>query len=223
MFKLFSSQKRRIASLINPSSNILAATSVSNLPAVPFRQGRAFSIKNNSNGFSFGVFNMSNPDDVRKFDKVVEDVIESSETPKKPTQMVEQSNQYVTTEEWLRKYVDDEEFIGSYSDERSMALVAEATYHSALLGLEDHLAKMSYAEIRKFHPLKEMFDAKTDRASLIKKVSSKMKKPAWSHEASYALQQAAWCVYARHNAPEKRQEDADRYEIDNPSSLTNGL
>ena len=39
-----------------------------------------------------------------------------------------------------------------------------------------------------------------------------MVEPAMSHEASFALGQAAWCVYARTNTFEKIQDEGRAYD-----------
>lgn len=114
---------------------------------------------------------------------------------------------------WLRRYLNNPTFIAQYSDRRSLELVAEATFWSVQLGLETHLAKMSYAEIREFQPLDERFqDNITRRSALIDEVYKKMLAPAMSHEASYALGQAAWCVYVRTNTLEKMRREERAYE-----------
>ena len=94
-----------------------------------------------------------------------------------------------------------------------MKIIAEATFWSAKLGLETHLARMSYAEIRAFQPLDERVQTnKTARSVLIDEVCKKMMSQAMSHETSFALGQAAWCVYVRTNTFEKMQEEERVYE-----------
>ncbi|MCX7114508.1 MAG: hypothetical protein NTW08_01130 [Gammaproteobacteria bacterium] len=78
---------------------------------------------------------------------------------------------------------------------------------------------MSYAEIRKFQPLGERFSKETERARLINDVCAKLVKPAMSHEASFALGQAAWCVYVHHNSFEKMKEE-EAYDLGESSRPT---
>ncbi|MDX1900719.1 MAG: hypothetical protein SFW66_01785 [Gammaproteobacteria bacterium] len=114
--------------------------------------------------------------------------------------------------DWLDKYVNSPEFIASYSDRHSLELIAEATFWAVKLGLEPHLAEMNYAEIREFQPLAERWEKMTVRAIFIDDVCNKLTKPGMSHEASYALQQAAWCVYVHKNSLIKLQEEEKSYE-----------
>ncbi|MBI5448280.1 MAG: hypothetical protein HY939_06095 [Gammaproteobacteria bacterium] len=122
--------------------------------------------------------------------------------------------------EWLKRYVNSPEFMATYSDERALELVAEATFWSVKLGLEPHLAAMSYAEIRKFQPLNESFFEETERSKSINDVCDKLVKPAISHEASFALAQAARCVYVHHNSFEKMKEEEANYDLRESSQPT---
>lgn len=113
---------------------------------------------------------------------------------------------------WLEKYVGSADFLKPY-DDRSLMLMAEATFWSVHLGLEPLLAEMRFAEIKNFQPLAEsMATTQTRRACLIQQVSKKLKQPKMSHEASYALGMAAFCVYARHHSFAKLQEEEKLYE-----------
>jgi hypothetical protein len=72
---------------------------------------------------------------------------------------------------------------------------------------------MSYAEIRSFEPLAERHFKKTERTDLIDDVCKKLVKPAMSYEASYALGQAAYCIYIHHNSYDKLKEEEKLYEL----------
>lgn len=123
--------------------------------------------------------------------------------------------------EWLKGYVNSSDFLTLYADKRSLVLTAEATFWSVKLGLDSHLEKMSYKEIRTFRPLMESIMERTSRAYAIQDVRSKLVKPAMSHEASYALGQAAWCIYVHNKSYEKMQEEEIEYNSGSqaPSSL----
>jgi len=117
--------------------------------------------------------------------------------------------------EWLKIYVNSPDFLNTYHrSQRSLEFTAEATFWSVKLGLEPFLQKMTYAEIREFSPLAECFLMRgyTERAEFIKRVCEKLTKPSMSHEASFALQQAAWCVYVHFNSYERLQKEEELYK-----------
>jgi hypothetical protein len=148
-------------------------------------------------GFDLRLSNPSNPPHIEALNAVIETI---------------QRDAYVKMAEWLKLYVRCPDYLALISDEYSLELVAEATFWAVKLGLEEHLAKMSYAEIRKFQPLKERFLKNTERSALINDVCRKLTKPSMSHEASYALGEAAWCVYMHHNTFKKLQDEEKIYD-----------
>lgn len=115
---------------------------------------------------------------------------------------------------WLTEYVNCPEFLATYSDNdnRSIELVAEATFYSVNLGLDEHFLKMSYSEIREFQLLNEML-LLSEREKLIRSVLSQLKKPAIIQEAQYAMGQAAWCIYIHHYSYKKLQEENEAYPL----------
>ena len=90
-------------------------------------------------------------------------------------------------------------------------MAAEATFWSVACGLEQFIKQMGYDEVRKFKPLEEA-NKPSRFGVLLNKVSNKLKGPAWSYEASYALGQAAWAIYAKENSVEVMQEQQARYD-----------
>ena len=114
--------------------------------------------------------------------------------------------------EWLKRYVDNPKFIELYQNKQNFELVAEATFWSVKLGLASLLAKMSYAEIRAFKPLAEGLCRTTERAILIKQVMDKLERPPYCYEASFALGQAAWAIYARQHTYDTLMEQKTIYE-----------
>ncbi len=157
-------------------------------------------------GFVLRLFNPSSPPHIEALNTAIDAEVIQRDEKNKPL-----NKTYVKMIEWLKLYVNSPDFLASYSDQRSLELVAEATFWSVKLGLEEHLAKMSYEEIRKFQPLKERFLKTTERSVLINEVCKKLTKPATSHEASYALGQAAWCVYIHHNTFKKVEDEEKTY------------
>lgn len=96
---------------------------------------------------------------------------------------------------------ENPDFSKSITDEYSSKLVAEAWFWSKNLGLFDVLTASgwdTYDKIRAFQPLGIMHGMREAPAGLkekIKLVSNKMVVPSMSHEASYALGQAAWTYF----------------------------
>lgn len=158
-------------------------------------------------GFNLRLFNPKNPSDIKALNNIIDAEIARADEANKPLNLTHEK-----MGEWLKKYVNSPDFLSSFSDRRSLELVAEATFWSVKLGLEPLLAKMNYAEIRKFKPLSERHLEKTERTELIDAVCEKMAKPAMSHEASYALGQAAWCIYIHNNSFSELQKQQKLYE-----------
>lgn len=163
--------------------------------------------KKNESGFFLKLFNPKNPSDIKALNAIIDSEIARADEENKPLNLT-----HAKMVEWLKKYVNSPEFLKSYTNERSLELVAEATFWSVKLGLEPLLAKMSYSEIRKFQPLSERFLETTERTTFINDVCKKLVKPAISFEISYAIGQAAWCVYMHNNSFQKLQEDQTQYE-----------
>jgi hypothetical protein len=96
---------------------------------------------------------------------------------------------------------ENPDFSKSITEEHSSQLVAEAWFWSKNLGLFDVLTTSgwdTYDMIRAFQPLGIMHGMREAPAGLkekIKLVSNKMVVPSMSHEASYALGQAAWTYF----------------------------
>lgn len=100
------------------------------------------------------------------------------------------------------------ELAATYTDDRSLLLVAEAYWWSHTLGLNDFFAKMTPAEIRTFKPIEEsLYGTDIPLRDMLRLIMSKMKEPAESLKASYALGQAAWCAYLWAN--NKKLKDLD--------------
>lgn len=164
-------------------------------------------------GFALRLFDSKNPSHIEALNVLIEAEIAQKDEDNKP---LEKTFENMT--EWLKKYVNSPDFLKLYSDSRSLELMAEATFWSVKLGLDTHLAKMTYREIREFHPLEERFGNKTERSILIDEVCKKLVKPAWSHEASFALGQAAWCVHVHNNSFKKLKEEEQLYDSPKASS-----
>jgi hypothetical protein len=101
--------------------------------------------------FNVRLFNPSNPSHIKALNAIIDAEIADKDEENKPLNVT-----HAKMVDWLKKYVNCPAFLKSYSDDRSLELVAEATFWSVKLGLEPLLAKMSYAEIRGFHPLEEL-------------------------------------------------------------------
>mgnify|MGYP003647134022 CR=1 FL=1 len=167
--------------------------------------------RKNNTGLGVGFFNMRKPNDVQALNAIIDTQIAENEAANqslKPT--------HAKMVEWLKSYVNEDRFIASFTSqddgERTLELVAEATFWSVNLGLDVLMAKMSHAELRIFQPLREKMLEKTERTQLISAVCDKLVKPAMSHEASFALQQASWCVYIKNNSMDKLQEEDKQYD-----------
>lgn len=167
-----------------------------------------------SSEFSLRMFDAKNKSHIAELNSIIDAEIARREDEIEPLKLTHEK-----MIEWLKVYVNSSDFLALYPDERSLELMAEATFWSVKLGLEIHLAKMSYEEIRTFHPVMESFTEETPRARAIEKVCSKLVKPAMSHEASYALGQAAWCVYVHNHTFEKMQEEKGEYESSSSCSI----
>ena len=117
--------------------------------------------------------------------------------------------------EWLKQYLNSPEVIKLYNNEHSLECAAEATYWSVQLGLYKYFQHMNYQEIMAFKPVEEMITIsnKSDRTNLIRKVNSKLTKVSCSFEASYALFQAAWCVYIHHHSFQKLLDEKEAYDL----------
>jgi hypothetical protein len=174
--------------------------------------------KNESTKLSLKFFDLQNQSDIDALNAFIDNEIAQKDEKNKPLNATHQK-----MVAWLIKYVNSYDFMKMYHDTRSIEAIAEATFWSVQLGLEPHLAKMSYAEIRKFQPLQERTFENTERSKLIKDVCAKLMKPAMSHEASYALGQAAWAVYVHHNSFAKMQEEGDAYDSGQTSQFGSNL
>jgi hypothetical protein len=113
--------------------------------------------------------------------------------------------------DWFKKYCVNKEFLYRNFDERSLELVAEATFWAVNLGAGNFVKHMSYLDIKRIRPLAGT-GMPEGLAKIMDMVSEKLQKPAWSHEASYAMMQATWAIYAvEHNKSERQfaKEDDD--------------
>ena len=179
-----------------------------------FRHSRAFCTDTGSKDTSFNLylFNSRNKSHIKQLNTTIETEIARNEEKIEPLKLTHQE-----MVEWLKTYVDCSDFMAFYTDERSLEMIAEATFWSIELGLEKHLAQMCYEEIRAFQPLMERLTKQTPRARAINEVCSKLKKPAMSYEASFALGQAALCVYVHHNSYEQLKTKEATYDSNDSS------
>jgi hypothetical protein len=83
-----------------------------------------------------------------------------------------------------------------YTDDRTLELVAEATFWAYHMPVRTFIEALTYAEIRKFQPLRLSWE-ETDFGRALDDCFKKIKKPSMSHEASFAMQQAAWSLHIK--------------------------
>ncbi|MFI4918366.1 MAG: hypothetical protein ACHP65_02305 [Legionellales bacterium] len=122
---------------------------------------------------------------------------------------------------WLKNYINSPDAMALLNTNPSLELIAEATFWSVELGLDKHLARMSYSELRQFHPLEEICTANTDRGKLLKAVDATLKKADMWHEVSNALQQAGWCVFLHNNSFAQMNVAKEAYECEASSACPN--
>lgn len=120
---------------------------------------------------------------------------------------------YAEMIDWLKTYVNCSEFINSYTEERSLELMAEATFLAVNSGdgLESLINKMGYEQIREIQP-NPLHIPKTELDKSIDKVFHKITRAALSYEAGYAIQQAAYCIYIHYHSYEKLKEEEQLYK-----------
>lgn len=163
-----------------------------------------------SNILTFGIFDPREPSQIKILNEMIENQIEAMEEKHHP-----HKKSYEKMTAWLEKYINNPAFYNLYTCKRSKELIAEATFWIVNLGLDKHIENMSYSELKQFQPFNEKCLNNTSRSQLIREICSKLTKPDFSHEASYALQQGALIVYAHKHTFEKLEKDEKEYDPNN--------
>jgi hypothetical protein len=141
---------------------------------------------------TLSAINMSNPQDVELLNSILDNMRD-----RRDSEIAHLSPTLERIIDWFKGEYGDVCFPGILECERSLSLVSEATFWSHNLSLKDFFDKWDYKQVKKFSPLEEMILKSSLLGEATKKVAHKLVQPSMSHEASYALKQAAWIIYKK--------------------------